>query len=153
MVEHNQTICWLLLMDCLSVFDRFVGLAHKGLIFLLLYIMLDLYLYFFVMFIFTFTLMENLFIVRFFSEINKLLTYSAMGTQLLYGARLWIAHKAIQSRAPYSVAHSGYNNYPEPSFTEPYFSLHSGLHFCTISKYNFLLFEPIVNMARLTAWI
>ena len=54
-VEHNQTICWLLLMDCLSVFDRFVGLALKGLIFFLSYIMLDLYLYFFVMFIFTYT--------------------------------------------------------------------------------------------------
>ena len=36
------------------MFDCFVGLALKGLIILLLYIMLDLYLYFFVMFIFTF---------------------------------------------------------------------------------------------------
>ena len=42
-------------MDCLSEFDRFVGLALKGLIFFLSYIMLDLYLYFFVMFIFTYT--------------------------------------------------------------------------------------------------
>ena len=31
MVKHAQTIRWLLLMNCLSVFDHFVGLALKGL--------------------------------------------------------------------------------------------------------------------------
>ena len=31
MVKHTQTICWLLLTNCLSVFDDFVGLALKGL--------------------------------------------------------------------------------------------------------------------------
>ena len=31
MVEHTQTIRWLLPADCLSVFDHFVGLAFKGL--------------------------------------------------------------------------------------------------------------------------
>ena len=32
MVKHTQTIRRLLLTNCLSVFDHFVGLAHKGLI-------------------------------------------------------------------------------------------------------------------------
>ena len=32
MVKHTQTIRWLLPMNCLSVFDHFVGLALKGLI-------------------------------------------------------------------------------------------------------------------------
>ena len=27
------------------------------------------------------------------------------------------------------------------------------LHFLILNKYSFLLFEPIVNMVRLTAWI
>ena len=31
MVEHTQPIRWLLLRNCLSVFDHFVGLALKGL--------------------------------------------------------------------------------------------------------------------------
>ena len=31
MVKHTQTICRLLPMNCLSVFDHFVGLALKGL--------------------------------------------------------------------------------------------------------------------------
>ena len=31
MVEHTQRIRWLLLTNCLSVFDYFVGLALKGL--------------------------------------------------------------------------------------------------------------------------
>ena len=29
MVKHTQTICWLLLTNCLSVFDDFVGFALK----------------------------------------------------------------------------------------------------------------------------
>ena len=71
MVEHNQTICWLLLMDCLSVFDHFVALAHKGLIFLLLYVMLDLHLYFFVMFIFTFSFDGKFIYCKHFFRKNK----------------------------------------------------------------------------------
>ena len=31
MVKHTQTFCWLLLTNCLSVFDHFVGLVPKGL--------------------------------------------------------------------------------------------------------------------------
>ena len=31
MVKHPQAICWLLLTNCLSVFDHSVGLALKGL--------------------------------------------------------------------------------------------------------------------------
>ena len=31
MIKHTQTICRLLLTNCLSVFDHFVGLALKGL--------------------------------------------------------------------------------------------------------------------------
>ena len=31
MVKHTQTICWQQTTNCLSVFDRFVGLALKGL--------------------------------------------------------------------------------------------------------------------------
>ena len=31
MVNHTQTICWLLPMNCLSMFDHLVGLALKGL--------------------------------------------------------------------------------------------------------------------------
>ena len=31
MVKHTQTICQLLLTNCLSVFDHFKGLALKGL--------------------------------------------------------------------------------------------------------------------------
>ena len=31
MVKHTQTICWLLVTDCLSVFDHFMGLAFKRL--------------------------------------------------------------------------------------------------------------------------
>ena len=31
MVRHNQAIRWLLLTNCLRVFDHFVGLALKGL--------------------------------------------------------------------------------------------------------------------------
>ena len=31
-VKHTKTICWLLLTNCLSVFDHFVGLALKGLL-------------------------------------------------------------------------------------------------------------------------
>ena len=31
MVKHTKTICQLLPMNCLSVFDHFVGLALKGL--------------------------------------------------------------------------------------------------------------------------
>ena len=31
MVKHTQAICRLLPMNCLSVFDHFVGLALKGL--------------------------------------------------------------------------------------------------------------------------
>ena len=34
MVKHTQTICRLLPMNCLSVFDYFVGLALKGLMLL-----------------------------------------------------------------------------------------------------------------------
>ena len=30
MVKHTQTICPLLLMNCVSVFDHFVELAFKG---------------------------------------------------------------------------------------------------------------------------
>ena len=32
MVKHTQTICWLLLTNCLSVFDHFVGLLLQRLI-------------------------------------------------------------------------------------------------------------------------
>ena len=32
MVKHTQTICWLLLTNCLSVFDHFMGLGLKELI-------------------------------------------------------------------------------------------------------------------------
>ena len=32
MVKHTQTICRLLLKNCLSVFDHFEGLALKGLV-------------------------------------------------------------------------------------------------------------------------
>ena len=31
MVKHTQRICWLLLTNCFSVFDHFVGLSHKEL--------------------------------------------------------------------------------------------------------------------------
>ena len=31
MVKHTQTIRWLLQINCLSVFDHFVGLTLKGL--------------------------------------------------------------------------------------------------------------------------
>ena len=31
MLKHTQTICWQMLMNILSVFDNFVGLAVKGL--------------------------------------------------------------------------------------------------------------------------
>ena len=31
MIKHTQTICWLLMSTCLSVFDHFVGLRLKGL--------------------------------------------------------------------------------------------------------------------------
>ena len=31
MVKHTQTIRWLVLTNCLSVFDHFVGLTLKGL--------------------------------------------------------------------------------------------------------------------------
>ena len=31
MVKHTQTICLLLLTNCLSMFDHFVGLIFKGL--------------------------------------------------------------------------------------------------------------------------
>ena len=31
MVNHTQTICWLLPTNCLSMFDHLVGLALKGL--------------------------------------------------------------------------------------------------------------------------
>ena len=59
---------------CLSVFDCFVGLALNGIIFLLLYIMFDLYLYFFINFIFTFTLDRKFICCKLFSEINYLLS-------------------------------------------------------------------------------
>ena len=64
-------------MDCLSVFDFFVGLALKGLIFLLSYIMPDLYLYFFVMFIFTYTFDVKFNCCKLFfrNKITYLLTY------------------------------------------------------------------------------
>ena len=83
MVKINQAICWLLLMDGLSVFDHFVGLALKGLIFLVLHIMFDLYLYFFVMFRFTFTFDGKFICCKLFLEINKLLTYLYYATSLI----------------------------------------------------------------------
>ena len=36
MIKHTQTIRWQLPTNCLSVFDNFVGLALKGLSFVLL---------------------------------------------------------------------------------------------------------------------
>ena len=67
--------------QCLSVFDCFVGLALNGIIFLLLYIMFDLYLYFFLNFIFAFTLDIKFICCKLFSEINyllSLLTYALL---------------------------------------------------------------------------
>ena len=41
MVKHSQTICRLMLTNCFSVFDPFVGLAFKELIRLFLLLVLE----------------------------------------------------------------------------------------------------------------